>query len=238
MRGVAGSAAAIQVGNDRDLERGRRPLAPHRAAGRRASKRPPAALDEITATVQEVGRRAPSTRAQVVAAADERRQEERDRRAPGGRGDGRDRQIVAADQPDHRRHRRDRVPDQPAGAQRGRRGGARRRRRPRLRGRRLRSARARPALGRSGQGDQGADLDFDDAGRRRRQAGRARPARRWSASSAQVAEINGVVAEIAAGAQEQATGLAQVNTAISQMDQVTQQNAAMVEASRPPPALP
>ena len=47
----------------------------------------------------------------------------------------------------------------------------------------------------------------------------------------QVGELNGVVAEIAASAQEQATGLAEVNTAINQMDQVTQQNAAMVEQS-------
>ncbi|HEY0353996.1 MAG TPA: chemotaxis protein, partial [Enterovirga sp.] len=46
---------------------------------------------------------------------------------------------------------------------------------------------------------------------------------------AQVAEINGIVAEIAASAQEQSTGLAEVNTAVNQMDQVTQQNAAMVE---------
>jgi methyl-accepting chemotaxis protein len=48
---------------------------------------------------------------------------------------------------------------------------------------------------------------------------------------AQVTEINGVVTEIAASAQEQATGLQQVNTAVNQMDQVTQQNAAMVEQS-------
>ncbi|MDX2205354.1 MAG: methyl-accepting chemotaxis protein [Hyphomicrobiaceae bacterium] len=45
----------------------------------------------------------------------------------------------------------------------------------------------------------------------------------------QVNDINQVVVDIAAGAQEQATGLTQVNTAINQMDQVTQQNAAMVE---------
>jgi len=45
----------------------------------------------------------------------------------------------------------------------------------------------------------------------------------------QIAEINGVVSEIAASAQEQATGLHQVNAAVNQMDQVTQQNAAMVE---------
>ncbi len=37
------------------------------------------------------------------------------------------------------------------------------------------------------------------------------------------------MSEIAASAQEQATGLHQVNTAVNQMDQVTQQNAAMVE---------
>jgi len=47
----------------------------------------------------------------------------------------------------------------------------------------------------------------------------------------QVAEINMIVSEIAAGAQEQATGLQQVSSAINQMDQVTQQNAAMVEES-------
>ncbi len=48
---------------------------------------------------------------------------------------------------------------------------------------------------------------------------------------AQVAELNGVVVEISASAQEQAAGLQQVNTAVNQMDQVTQQNAAMVEQS-------
>jgi methyl-accepting chemotaxis protein len=48
---------------------------------------------------------------------------------------------------------------------------------------------------------------------------------------AQVVEIATVVSDIAASAQEQATGLHEVNTAINQMDQVTQQNAAMVEES-------
>jgi methyl-accepting chemotaxis protein len=46
---------------------------------------------------------------------------------------------------------------------------------------------------------------------------------------AQVAEINAVVSSISASAQEQASALHQVNTAVNQMDQVTQQNAAMVE---------
>jgi methyl-accepting chemotaxis protein len=44
-----------------------------------------------------------------------------------------------------------------------------------------------------------------------------------------VAEIDTLIAEIAKSSQEQAIGLSQVNTAVNQMDQVTQQNAAMVE---------
>ncbi|MDP3868861.1 MAG: globin-coupled sensor protein [Phenylobacterium sp.] len=46
-----------------------------------------------------------------------------------------------------------------------------------------------------------------------------------------VAEIDTVISAISASAQEQATGLAEVNSAVNQMDQVVQQNAAMVEES-------
>ena len=46
-----------------------------------------------------------------------------------------------------------------------------------------------------------------------------------------VLDISTIVTEIAASAEEQADGLAEVNTAVNQMDQVTQQNAAMVEQS-------
>jgi methyl-accepting chemotaxis protein len=48
---------------------------------------------------------------------------------------------------------------------------------------------------------------------------------------AQVADVNAVIAGIAAGAREQSTGLAEVNVALGRMDQVTQQNAAMVQQS-------
>ena len=41
--------------------------------------------------------------------------------------------------------------------------------------------------------------------------------------------INGLMDAIATSAQEQSVGLSEVNTAVNQMDQVTQQNAAMVE---------
>ncbi|HTJ89841.1 MAG TPA: methyl-accepting chemotaxis protein [Acidocella sp.] len=47
----------------------------------------------------------------------------------------------------------------------------------------------------------------------------------------QVTQLNGLVMELAASAKEQATGLGEVNAAVNQMDQVTQQNAAMVEQS-------
>ena len=47
----------------------------------------------------------------------------------------------------------------------------------------------------------------------------------------EVGRINTLIGEIAASAQEQAVGLEQVNIAVNQMDQVTQQNAAMVEES-------
>ena len=49
------------------------------------------------------------------------------------------------------------------------------------------------------------------------------------AIGSKVTDIDALIAEIAKSSQEQATGLAQVNTAVNQMDQVTQQNAAMVE---------
>ncbi|MCD2173637.1 methyl-accepting chemotaxis protein [Rhizobium sp. C4] len=48
---------------------------------------------------------------------------------------------------------------------------------------------------------------------------------------AQVTEINDVMTGIASGAKEQAIGLQEINSAINQLDQLTQQNAAMVEES-------
>ena len=47
----------------------------------------------------------------------------------------------------------------------------------------------------------------------------------------EVADIREAVTAIAAGATEQATGLQEINNAVGQMDQITQQNAAMVEES-------
>jgi methyl-accepting chemotaxis protein len=49
--------------------------------------------------------------------------------------------------------------------------------------------------------------------------------------TANVAEVDKVVSNIASGAREQATGLQEVNQALNQMDQTTQQNASLVEQS-------
>ena len=45
----------------------------------------------------------------------------------------------------------------------------------------------------------------------------------------QVMQINGLIRQISSSASEQAVGLKEINSAVNQMDQVTQQNAAMVE---------
>ena len=63
---------------------------------------------------------------------------------------------VAQDRRHHRRDRRHRLPDQYPGAERGGGSGARRRAGPRLRGGGRRGAQPGAALGRGGQGDQGA----------------------------------------------------------------------------------
>ncbi|MGR3620755.1 methyl-accepting chemotaxis protein, partial [Pseudophaeobacter sp.] len=47
----------------------------------------------------------------------------------------------------------------------------------------------------------------------------------------QVSHISKLVSGIAEGAVEQSTGLGEINTGVTQLDQVTQQNAAMVEQS-------
>ncbi len=44
-----------------------------------------------------------------------------------------------------------------------------------------------------------------------------------------VADVSEVVSKIASGTKEQATGLQEINTAVNQMDQMTQENAAMAE---------
>ena len=47
----------------------------------------------------------------------------------------------------------------------------------------------------------------------------------------QVKRVNDLIGEISTATQEQTSGIGQVNVAVSQLDQMTQQNAALVEQS-------
>ena len=93
-------------------------------------------------------------------------------RAGCGDGDGGDRAVCRPNQPDHRGDRRDRVPDEFAGVERGCGGGAGWRRRTGVCGGGVRGAGPRPALGRGGEGDQGVDRNVHPACDLRCEAGR------------------------------------------------------------------
>jgi len=62
---------------------------------------------------------------------------------------------------------------------------------------------------------------------------RAFVAGEWIASDIgdQVHQINGFMGQIATSSQEQASGIAAINSAVANLDQITQQNAAMAEQS-------
>ena len=229
MKALALSAQGIRAGAD-EIAQAADDLSRRTEKQAASLEETAAALDQITATVRKTADGATEASDVVLAAKTDAEQSGavvRDAVSAMSEIET----LGAADQPDHRRDRRDRLPDQPAGAERRGRGGAGRRRRPRLRRRRQRSARARPALGRRRQGDQGADLDLVQPGGPRRAAGRREPATALDRIVAKVGEINQLVASIAASAKEQALGLHEVNSAINQMDHVTQQNAAMVQES-------
>ena len=185
-------------------------------------------MEEISATVKKNAENAQ----QANQSASDTRDGRRSRRPggrQGGRGHGADRGILAQDLRHHRRDRRDRPADQPAGAQR--RGGsrARRRSRPRLRGGRLRSAQPGAALLAGGQGHQGPDHQLATVRSRTASISSTGPAPRSPRSSSRSRRWPTIVADIANASAEQATGIEQVNKALTQMDEVTQQNSALVE---------
>ena len=105
---------------------------------------------------------------------------------------------------------------------------ARRRTGPRLRGRGGGSAHAGAAQRHGGQGDQGLDRNLQPACDDGIRAGH-RHRRHHGGGPGLGASCRGHHGEIAAASREQSTGIDQVNVAISQMDSVTQQNAALVE---------
>ncbi len=127
-----------------------------------------------------------------------------------------------ADRPEDRHHRRHRLPDQPAGPERGHRGGPRRR--------------AWQGLCRGGR--RGAQAGRAQPGRRAgnqhcgHQQRRSWPSRRGALLDQIVPSIkktSDLVQEISAASQEQSIGVGQINSAVTQLSQTTQQNAASSE---------
>ena len=187
-----------------------------------------ASMEQISATVkknaenaqqrQPVGRKhrakSPSRGGEVVAQAVKAMSRIEDRRSE--------------DRRHHRRHRRDRAPDQPAGAQRRGRGRARRRRRPRLRGGGVRGPKPRAALVAGRKGHQGPDHQLQQPGEGRRRSGQPGRAVAHRDREIDPGRRRDRVRHRRASA-EQASGVDQVNKALAQMDEVTQQNSALVE---------
>jgi methyl-accepting chemotaxis protein-2 (aspartate sensor receptor) len=94
-------------------------------------------------------------------------------------------------------------------------------------------ARARAAQGAGGQGDQDADRRqgerVEPGNAQAHQAGRA-----ITASIEQVQAVGRLIGSISGAASDQRAGISQIDTAVAQLDQVTQQNAALVEQSAAP----
>ena len=210
-------AGSEEVSQPRTICRGRSKSRP------RTWKRPGAAREE-SRDAENLGRDAEARN--VVTRAKGRQAFRRGRRRQRDTIDAS--RVVRANQPHHRRDRRDRLPDQPFGPECGRRGGAGGRRRrgfavvaTEVRALAQRSAEAakeiKTLISTSGaQVELGVKL-VNDTGKT------------LGEIVEQVNRLNALVTDIAASAQEEATALGQVNTAVSQMDRTTQQNAAMVE---------
>ncbi len=130
-------------------------------------------------------------------------------------------------------NRRDRLPDQPAGAQCRRRSRAPAGKPARaLRSSRRKCVNSPSAPQRAAKGIKSLITTFQRTGAGRRAAGRTH---RQGAGNDRCRgpEINRHVLAIVESAQEQSSGLQQINTAVKQMDQDTQKNAAMVEETNP-----
>ena len=135
--------------------------------------------------------------------------------------------VLEADLGHHRRHQRDRVPDEPAGAERGGRGRAGRRAGPGLRGGGGRGAQPRAALRQRGEGDRG--LIKDSVGKVEKSTDLVEQAGKTMDEMVECRRVAEIITEIASASQEQKQGINQINNAITEMDNITQQNASLVE---------
>ena len=186
-----------------------------------------ASLEEITSTIKQNADNAKEANRMAVSA---RGGAEKGgvvvRAAVASMGD--DHPGQQADRGDHHHHRRDRLSDQSPGLECGGRSGPRRGAGPRLCRRRQRGPGTGPAIGRRLQGDQDPHHQFGGQGRGGRQA--RDPVRTTLTEIVSgVKRVADLIAEITAASSEQSQGIEQVNKAVTQMDTVTQRNAAQTE---------
>ena len=171
-------STTVEVGfvRPRNQRRCGRPVAPHRGAGLLARR--DGGDHRATRGVREGFGPVVAPGGGPGPGGDEGRRERRGHRNPGRRSHGRHREVEPGDHGYHLRHRRHRLPDEPAGAQRCGGSGARGRGRQGLRRGRIGGAHPRAAFIRGRQGDHRADHLVQRAGGER---GAARPLRRRSA---------------------------------------------------------
>ena len=138
-------------------------------------------------------------------------------------------QCEQEDRRHHRGDRRDRLSDQSAGAQCGGGGGTRRRTGPWLCGGGQRGAQSRSAQCHGGQGDQDPDPGQCGQGGTRLSSWWINPVSPWVRSSPRSSGSATSSPRSPRPAPEQSSGIEEVNKAIVQIDDMTQQNAALVE---------
>ena len=129
----------------------------------------------------------------------------------------------------HRQHHRGHcVPDQHPGAERGGRGGARRRIRQGLRGRGRRSAQLAQKSAQAAKEIKGLIEDsVDRVNEGSAQAEQAGATMEEIVTA--VRRVTDIIGEISQASQEQSSGIEQVDTAVSQMDVMTVQNTSLVQ---------
>ncbi len=170
VRQIKSAATEVQQGAE-EISKGNTNLSQRTEEQASSLEETASSMEQMTSTVKQNADNAAQANQLAMAA---RQQAEKGGTVVGScrRRDGRHQLGLEEDRRHHQRHRRDRLPDQSAGAQRRGRGGAGRRAGPRLCGRRDRGAQPGRPQRHGSQGDQGADPGQRGQGGPGQQAGR------------------------------------------------------------------
>jgi methyl-accepting chemotaxis protein len=227
MRSVEDSSRTISIGVG-EINQASIDLANRTETGAARLEQTASAMNSVTAIVRKTAENAAEARRAIIST---------DQQAVDGAGgpqcgdrDGRDRAVGFRDQPDHRGDRRHRLPDQPARAQRRGRGRARG---DAGKGFAVVASEVRSLAMRSAEAAQDIK-NLINASSQQVTQGVTLVAETGSALEHIIEQIGGLrktIDEIANSAEVQARDLAEINTVVSEMERMTQQNAAMVEES-------